>query len=109
MDEYKASIDSVDNALARLNETLKSLLASKNADQETTISPQVEEPIAQQQQDETEAEEKPLPWGSHAMDMSGIVSTDRSMRWSIRRLIRTLRVDKSYPEVRCQLFIPRHG
>lgn len=101
MDEYKASIDSVDNALARLNHTLKSLMSTKNAEQQTSVPPKVEEPIeSASQQHETDPEDQPLPWGNHVMNMTGVVSTDRSMRWSIRQLIRELRVDKSYPEVR---------
>lgn len=99
MDEYKASIESVDGALARLNATLKSLMSSKNADQQKTTSPETEDRVAQQQ-DESEIESKPLIWGSHTMDMTGVISTDRSLQWSIRQLIRTLRVDRKYPEVR---------
>lgn len=99
MDEYKKSIDSVDDALARLNQTLNSLLLAKKSGQQTDNSSKTEEPVSDDQ-DESETESKPLAWGSHIMDMSGVVSTDRSMQWSIRQLIRTLRVDKSYPEVR---------
>lgn len=100
MDEYKASIDSVDSALARLNETLKSLLATKSTEQQESLpSPKIEEKHALEQNESGAQGDKPLTWGSHIMDMNDIASTDRSMQWSIRRLISSLRVDRSYPEV----------
>jgi hypothetical protein len=96
MDQYKASIDSVDNALARLNQTLQSysLFASKtksNSDAKTpnaeTQPPVASEPHESNPVSESSGQNYPDP------------SEDVHARSEIRKQILGLRSSIKYPEV----------
>jgi hypothetical protein len=102
MDQYKASVQGVDDALARLNATLASYKISGNLPKKAVAEPVAESPVASEQSSTSTAQVPDGVRGTLKHHVYQVVSKviDEPVDWHTWNDMSDGETDQKYPEVR---------
>lgn len=102
MDQYKASVQGVDDALARLNATLASYKISGNLPKKPVAEPVAESPVASEQSSTSTAQVPDEVRGTLKHHVYQVVSKviDEPVDWHTWNDMSDGEADQKYPEVR---------
>ena len=102
MDQYKASVQGVDDALARLNATLASYKISGNLPKKAVAEPVAESPVVSEQSSTSIAQVPDEVRGTLKHHVYQVVSKviDEPVDWQTWNDMSDGETDQKYPEVR---------
>jgi len=105
MDQYKASVQGVDDALARLNATLASYKISGNLPKKSVAEPVAESPVASEQSSTSTAQVPEEVRGTLKHHVYQVVSKviDEPVDWQTWNDMSDGETDQKYPEVRISI------